>query len=157
VVFVSHDRYFVNALATRVVEVDSGAVENYYGNYEYYLGKKAGTPASAVTIPVPGAAAPTFSSDAAPAPLPPLNKDLRLKDREEEKRRKREDQSRQKRMAEIEGLIAGVEKELAKLEVEMNAPGYFDDPERGLAGGERHALLNTRLEGLYGEWEELTG
>jgi ATP-binding cassette, subfamily F, member 3 len=89
--------------------------------------------------------------------LPPLNKDLRLKDREDDKRRKREDQSRQKRLGEIESLIAGVEKELATLEVEMNGPGFFDDPERGLQGGERHASLNGRLEELYGEWEEISG
>jgi ATP-binding cassette subfamily F protein 3 len=47
VVFVSHDRYFVNALATRVVEVEGGCVENYFGDYEYYLGKKSGAAAPA--------------------------------------------------------------------------------------------------------------
>jgi len=40
VVFVSHDRYFVNGLATRIVEVENGRLENYYGDYEYYLEKK---------------------------------------------------------------------------------------------------------------------
>lgn len=86
-----------------------------------------------------------------------MNKDVRLKDREEEKRRKREDQARQKRLGEIETQIAQAEKELAQLEIEMNAPGFFDDPERGVQGGERHAALNTRVEALYGEWEELSG
>jgi ATP-binding cassette subfamily F protein 3 len=156
-VFVSHDRYFVNALATRVVEVDGGGVENYFGDYEYYLGKKAGGSAANGMATAPVSAAASTVSDSSPAPLPPLNKDLRLKDREEDKRRKREDQSRQKRLGEIESLIAGVEKELATVEVEMNAPGFFDDPERGLRGGERHAALNGRLEELYGEWEELSG
>ena len=61
------------------------------------------------------------------------------------------------RLGEIEGQIASVEKELAVLEDEMNAPGFFDDPERGLQGGERHASLNGRLEKLYGEWEEVSG
>jgi hypothetical protein len=60
-------------------------------------------------------------------------------------------------MSEIEGQIASVERELAKLESEMNAPGFFDDPERGLQGGERHAELNGRLEKLYGGWEEVSG
>jgi ATP-binding cassette, subfamily F, member 3 len=145
VVFVSHDRYFVNALATRVVEVDGGGVENYFGDYEYYLGKKASSPTVAGAISVPGTAGVSASSDAAPAPLPPLHKDVRLKDREDEKR-----------MSEMEGQIAAVEKELALLEAEMNAPGFFDDPERGLQGGEHHAGLNARLEKLYGEWEELS-
>ncbi len=157
VVFVSHDRYFVNALATRVVEVDGGGVENYFGDYEYYLGKKAGAsvPAGAAAAAVSVAA--TAGCEASPAPLPPLNKDVRLKDREEEKRRKREDQARQKRMGEIESLIAQAEKELAQLEIEMNAPGFFDDPERGVQGGERHAALNARVEALYGEWEGVSG
>jgi ATP-binding cassette subfamily F protein 3 len=156
VVFVSHDRYFVNALATRVVEVEGGTVENYFGDYEYYLGKKAGVTAAIGVTPSPGSGAAAAAADSSPVPLPPQNKDVRLKDREEEKRRKREDQSRQKRMGEIEAQIAGVEKELAQLETEMNAPGFFDDPERGLQGGERHAVLNGRLEELYGEWEELS-
>ncbi|MEI6704717.1 MAG: ABC transporter C-terminal domain-containing protein, partial [Deltaproteobacteria bacterium] len=90
-------------------------------------------------------------------PLPPLNKEVRLKDREEEKRRKREEQSRQKQMGDVESQIAAIEKELASLEGEMNAPGFFDDPERGQRGGERHAELNVRLEQLYGEWEGLSG
>jgi len=158
VVFVSHDRYFVNALATRVVEVEGGGIENYFGDYEYYLGKKAGTPAAVATAPATfDSASPEAAGAASPALLPPQNKEVRLKDREEEKRRKRDDQARQKRMGEIEAEIAGVEKELSVLESEMNAPGFFDDPERGLQGGERHAALNARLEKLYEEWEGLSG
>jgi ATP-binding cassette subfamily F protein 3 len=156
VVFVSHDRYFVNALATRVVEVDGGKVENFFGDYEYYLDKKAGSAAVVTVASASGSVAAAAAGEVSPAPLPPQNKEVRLKDREDEKRRKREDQARQKRMGEVEAQIAGVEKELAQLEVEMNAPGFFDDPERGLQGGERHAALNGRLEKLYGEWEELS-
>src|SRR6266545_3401728 len=42
VVFVSHDRYFIDKLATRVIEVAAGEVEVYPGNYEDYLWKKQG-------------------------------------------------------------------------------------------------------------------
>ena len=42
VVFVSHDRYFIDALATKVLEVESGHVHVYPGNYEDYLHRKAG-------------------------------------------------------------------------------------------------------------------
>jgi len=157
VVFVSHDRYFVNALATRIVEVEAGCVENYFGDYEYYLGKKAGASASVGLTSATSSAVANLAFDTSPAPLPPQKKDLRIKDREEDKRRKREDQARQKRLCEIESMIAAVEKELVILEVEMNAPGFFDDPERGVQGGERHATLNARLAGLYGEWEDLSG
>ena len=155
VVFVSHDRYFVNALATRIVEVEGGGLESYYGNYEYYLEKKAGITAGGASKPGISVASSPLA-DSSSACLPPLKKEERLRDREEEKRRKREEQSRQKRVGEVEAQIASTEKELELLEVEMNSPGFFDDPERGQQGGERHAALNEKLEELYGEWEELS-
>ncbi|MDU0458853.1 MAG: ABC-F family ATP-binding cassette domain-containing protein [Geobacteraceae bacterium] len=154
VVFVSHDRYFVNALATRIVEVEGGGLESYFGDYEYYLEKKGGIASVASRPGVSAASGPV--ADSPSASLPPLKKEERLRDREEEKRRKREEQSRQKRIGEVEAQIASTEKELERLEVEMNSPGFFDDPERGQQGGERHAALNERLEELYGEWEELS-
>ncbi len=155
VVFVSHDRYFVNALATRIVEVEGGGLESYFGDYEYYLEKKGGVPAAASRPAITTASG--VVADDSPASLPPQKKEERLRDREEEKRRKREDQSRQKRVGEVEAQIAATEKELQQLEVEMNSPGFFDDPERGQHGGERHAALNQKLEELYGEWEGLSG
>jgi ATP-binding cassette subfamily F protein 3 len=167
VVFVSHDRYFVNGLATRIVEVEAGGVENYYGDYEYFLAKKEGTGAR-----VQGAGTTEMGQgnqtqvtktdkshtilDPGPCPLPP-QKEERLRGREEEKQRKREEDKRQKRLGEIEKEIARTESEIARLEEEMGQAGYFDDPERGKAGGERHASLNLRLEELYGEWEGLSG
>jgi len=160
VVFVSHDRYFVNALATRIVEVEGGGVVDYYGDYEYYLEKKEQSgdqgPGTGERKPESGAAENGNTAAAASPFLPVQDKEERLRDREEQKRRKREDDKRVKRLGEIEGEISRTEAEVAMLEVEMGEAGYFDDPERGKAGGERHATLNARLEELYGEWEELS-
>jgi ATP-binding cassette subfamily F protein 3 len=178
VVFVSHDRYFVNGLANRIVEVEAGKLENYYGDYEYYLEKKGaesdkgssgslrspsslqrtaeGTSHSSGIARLPSEPFLESAKTGTPAPLPPQNKEERLRDREEEKQRKREEQARQKRQGEIEAEIGRTEKEIARLEAEMNSPGFFDDPQRGAEAGERHAALNERLEGLYGEWEGLS-
>ncbi|QEM69802.1 ABC-F family ATP-binding cassette domain-containing protein [Geobacter sp. FeAm09] len=162
VVFVSHDRYFVNGLATRIVEVDGGALVNYFGDYEYYREKKERsdpmpTPASGATGASPAASRPAAPAEAAPLPLPEVSKEERKRGREEEKQRKREEQGRQKQLAAVESEIARAEAEIARLEVEMNGPGFFDDPQRGAEAGERHAALNIRLEELYGEWEGLSG
>jgi ATP-binding cassette subfamily F protein 3 len=161
VVFVSHDRYFVNGLATRIVEVEAGGVENYYGDYEYYLGKKEGGLDAGVVNARPAAGTPSQTAlstgSTSPDALPPLDKDDRKRSREEEKQRKREDDRRQKRLGEIEKEIARTESDIATLEREMGHPGFFDDLERGAAAGERHASLNGQLEKLYGEWEELSG
>ena len=161
VVFVSHDRYFINALATRIVEVESGRLESYYGDYEYYLSKKgeltSHAPDSSPSV------RPTGSSGAAaplvmplPEPLPAGAREGRVRDREEQKRLKKEEQARQKHLAEVEAEIGWLEGEIARLEDEMGQPGYFDDPERGRETGERHAVLNERLERQYAEWEQLS-
>jgi ATP-binding cassette, subfamily F, member 3 len=158
VVFVSHDRYFVNGLATRVVEVEGGRLIDYYGDYEYYLEKKEG--AERAVTPAPpsrnnGGEAGTAPVE--PEPLPVFEKSERLKDREEQKRLKREGEKRQKQLGEVEKQISRMEAEIARLEEEMAGPGFFDDPERGKEAGDRHAALNGELEQLYQAWEELSG
>jgi ATP-binding cassette subfamily F protein 3 len=65
VVFVSHDRYFIDKLATRVIEIGGGKVEVFPGNYEDYLWRKQGGQHVAPTLSdVPGAAAPRNGSSA---------------------------------------------------------------------------------------------
>src|SRR5712692_3375061 len=59
VVLVSHDRYFIDKLATRVFEIGNGKVEIYPGNYEDYLWRKQGRAADAVETPKPHAISPT--------------------------------------------------------------------------------------------------
>jgi ATP-binding cassette subfamily F protein 3 len=69
VVFVSHDRYFIDNLATRVFEVGSGKVEVFPGNYEDYLWRKQGGQHVAPTLDdVPGAKAPRNEPHPAPKP-----------------------------------------------------------------------------------------
>jgi len=147
VVFVSHDRYFVNSLATRIVEVENGGLENYYGDYEYYLEKKGQGSG------VKGQEHVKYQKPA-PCPLPLVPE---AKSREEQKRLKREDQAREKQQQAIEKEIAALEQQISDLEAEMNGPGFFDDAERGLKAGERHNALNARLDELYGQWEASGG
>jgi len=155
VVFVSHDRYFVNGLATRIIEVEDGRVTDYYGDYEYYLEKKQGL--AEVPAGQTRAAPPEPHSTAAPPSLPESAREERKRGREEEKQAKRAEQARQKQLTALEAEIARTEEQIARLEEDMARPGYFDDPERGKAAGERHADLNRRLEELFGEWSDLSG
>ena len=154
VVFVSHDRYFVNGLATRIVEVENGGLVDYFGNYEYYLEKKEGFTTESTPIK-PGSQTAT-ETPKSPQPLPVLDKDERLRDREEQKRLKRDEEKRLRRLSAVEDEIARIEAEIRLLEEEMGQPSFFDDPQRGKEGGERHAALNNNMEELYREWEELS-
>ncbi|WP_298437068.1 ABC-F family ATP-binding cassette domain-containing protein [Geobacter sp.] len=145
VVFVSHDRYFIDGLATRVVEVEGGRLTSYHGDYEYYLTKKSDSTISPVPAP--------------PSPVPdislPASKEERQRQREEEKARQRDDKRRLKRLAEIEEAIAAEELRLAELEERMADPAFFQDHESARRGGEEHAALTAHIALLYEEWEGL--
>jgi len=155
IVFVSHDRHFINGLATRVVEVEEGKLNSYYGDYEYYLEKKSGENASDNR---PQADERTTGGQAkVPEPLPPLipSKAERQRRREEDKQRQREERRIQKRLEEIEAEIGELEGTLAELEGKMADPAFFSDHEAARKGGEEHSLLAQMIADLYGEWEKL--
>ena len=155
IVFVSHDRHFINGLATRVVEVEGGKLVSYYGDYEYFLGKKGEGSVSFEILPEDEKSAQV--SNNSPAPLPPLqpSKVVRQRRREEEKQRQRVERRKEKRLEEIEAEIGELEDTLAQLEGGMSDPAFFADNERARKGGEEHARLSQRIAELYGEWEGL--
>jgi len=146
VVFVSHDRYFIDGLASRVVEVEGGKIASYHGDYEYYLAKKAEKAGSVnqVSTALPGPGSPA-----------PASKEERQQQRGDEKLRQREDKARLKRLAELEAQIATDEAQLAELEARMAAPDFFKDPDAARHGGEEHAALTATIAKLYAEWENI--
>ena len=141
VVFVSHDRYFIDKLATRVFEVGGGAVNVFPGNYEDYLWRKeGGAPAAAPPEPEEPAKQPV----AAPAPAAPPKSDgmrrlnpIKLR------------QMKQRRRA-IEDEVTRLEVEIADYERELASFTSAEETQRV------SDLLNARrtdLESLLAEWE----
>ena len=143
VVFVSHDRHFIDGLATRVVEVEGGQVTSFYGDYEYYLEKKG------VSAATPAAKAPDPGSPA------PVLREERLRQREEEKERQKEERRRLKQIAELEAEIEKEESLLARLDEQMADPEFFRDHEAARSGSAEHAVITARIADLYGRWEKL--
>ena len=134
---VSHDRYFINRVANRVIEMSAEGVSEYLGNYDDYLEKKR-----AALLP----------EEAASDGLMQTQRDkLKRKERlARESRRQLED-----RVRAAEAEIARTEAEVAHLEAEMAAPGAWQDPEAGRALTESHARAKETLDALYDEWAEL--
>ena len=134
---VSHDRYFINRVANRVIEMSAEGVSEYLGNYDDYLEKKR-----AALLP----------EEAASDGLTQTQRDkLKRKERlARESRRQLED-----RVRAAEAEIARTEAEVAHLEAEMAAPGAWQDPEAGRALTESHARAKETLDALYDEWAEL--
>ncbi len=150
ILFVSHDRHFIDALATRVVEVNQGGIASFPGNYEDYLEKAAEKPSGANNGVAPSSsAANSFKSETnVPA------KSERILRRDEEKQKQRQERARQKKIEELESLIEQHELLLHELERKMSDPAFFKDPEAGRRATEDHGSLTCKISGLYAEWEE---
>jgi len=151
VVFVSHDRYFIDKLATRVFEIGDGKVEIYPGNYEDYLWRKQGRAAVAVEIGKTSATSSTSSpvpvnGDRAPAAEAPEPKGKRLNPI---KRQQMED-----RLHEIEEEIARDEAAIALCETDLQS---FVSAEETQRRTQELAGRKTDLQSLMKEWEELSG
>ena len=156
VVFVSHDRHFIDGLATRVVEVGGGKLESFYGDYEYYLEKTAGQGAVAAgqdgagRLPAQG----TDDKKAGAAGAQPQDSRLsKQQQREEEKQRQKEERAKERKVAELESRIAAKESELTELESAMAGPDFFSDLEAARVAGELHASLTAEISALYEAWE----
>ncbi len=149
-VFVSHDRYFVDALATRVVEVGGGRIESYFGNYEDFLRVKAGRGEgghSALRVE-------TAVVTATEATLP-LDKEERRRQHEERKEAQRGEKRRLKELSEVEAQIEVQEAELSALEQAMADPQLYQDAGRWKEVSLRHEALQETIAGLYTRWETL--
>ena len=143
VLVVSHDRYFLDELATRVAEVGGGGIRMYWGNYEDYLRAVAAQNAP------PPAPVPTAS---AAAPVPPPSGKTRaprpLRNRDAARQVQKE---RQK----IEASIVELETAVASLEGRMAVPGFYGDRDNVRDVVATHQTLKGQLEKLYKEWETL--
>ncbi len=142
-VFVSHDRYFIDRLATRVFEVAGGGVAIYPGNYEEYLWKKEAEAQSAAGTPPP-VPSPHVIETPAPATAP----EAKAKRLNPIKLRQME-----ARCGELEERVSACEAEIAQLEREL---GSFQSMDHTRSLTEALAERRAALEALLREWEELS-
>jgi ATP-binding cassette, subfamily F, member 3 len=157
VVFVSHDRYFIDNLATRVFEIGEGKVEIYPGNYEDYLWRKQGRGVAAVSVPKPAAAAPKSVSVAAPSVAAPANGDRPAAAEVAESKGKRVNPIKRKhmedRLHEIEEEIARAEAAIALHETQLQSFVSVEETQRQTL---ELAKQKTGLQNLMKEWEEVS-
>jgi len=137
VVFVSHDRYFIDKLATRVFEVGGGEVHVFPGNYEDYLWRKEGKNVD-LSLPVNG----HVSSE----PLPPLAASQAGKRINPMKAKKR-----QERVKEIESQIAALEAEIASDEENL---ANFVSADETIRLSTQLEKRRAALSALMERWEE---
>jgi ATP-binding cassette subfamily F protein 3 len=169
-IFVSHDRYFVDRLATKIVAVGGGGIEVYPGTYEQFLWSRAqragaapprtGTkpparePAGNQKAQPKAAAVPSAAAEqpaASAAPRPSYEEKKRAETELRRQRRMADDRSR--RIADLEGRIARAEQAIKALETEMAQPGFYSDRPSAEAAVARHQALMWEVGDLMNQWE----
>jgi ATP-binding cassette subfamily F protein 3 len=179
-IVVSHDRYFIDKLATKVIEIGNGRALLYPGTYEEFhwskthagqaprlpdgLGKASLAPRAPAPPRKPGA---TAKASAQPAPLSGPAKaaapkaervadyDAKKKADADARKRDRDRRQLQARIADLEGRITEREQEIAKLEAAMSQPGFYEEREKSKTVVDRHQTLMWEVGDLMGQWEAL--
>ena len=134
---VSHDRYFINRVATRVVEMTADGVREYLGNYDDYLEKKRREAAGEEDV-----AAPT------------LTRTEQEKNKRRERQARESQKARENRVAALEAQIARTEEQIASLEAQMADPATYQSPDKAAEVARAHCDAQAALDALYEEWSE---
>ncbi|HJU43554.1 MAG TPA: ATP-binding cassette domain-containing protein, partial [Vicinamibacterales bacterium] len=150
-VFVSHDRYFVEKLATKIIDVGNGKATLYPGTYEAFLWSRNQSPATPQTkvekkVEVKKVAVKQEQTY-----------EERKKESAEKRKRERAFKALKDRIAEIENRIADREKTIKDVEQQMSAPDFYSNHDASKPILAQHQELMWEVGELLGQWEMLQG
>jgi ATP-binding cassette subfamily F protein 3 len=178
-IFVSHDRYFVERLATKIIEIGHGTAIPFPGTYKEFLyhkqhtgqeparqdGGKAGRlegkavgrvlsdPPKKVNRSAPHQTAQTKQQTPTIAPKHSHEEKKRVD--ADARKKSREVHARQARIAALEARIAETEAAIRDVEQQMSAPGFYEDRASTQPVIDRHQALMWQVGELMHQWEEL--
>lgn len=141
--FVSHDRYFINRIATKVVELQPEGSTEFLGDYDYYVEKKLEqeellaleTNALSSAIAVEASEKTSYQQD---------------------KEAKKAERQRMRRIEEIEKTIEGLEQNVAEHEEKLCEPDIFQDHEKVFELNKELEEFKSEIDRLMDEWTELS-
>src|SRR5919201_1496835 len=140
VVFVSHDRFFIDAIATRLWVIESGAVQMHLGNYsDYERHRQRGQAAAGAPQQ-----APTHARASQPR-------------RGGRSSQPAEGTGHPRGVRGIDDEIGRLEQELREIEAQLSDHRTYDNPDRVTDLSRAHSEASARLRALYAEWEQIAG
>ena len=144
--FVSHDRYFINRVTTTVVELSTEGAQEYLGDYDYYVEKKNEMIERA-----------EFEQQEQQENQTPVQKTVAPEKLNylEEKERKKLERQRTRKIEELEQNIVQFEEEIATLEDQLCLPEIYADYEKASEITTKKQTLQEQLDACMAEWEEL--
>ena len=135
IIFVSHDRFFINRLATKVIELSPNGTTEYLGNYDYYIEKKSMQETKTETT---------------------LEKKTETNsDYLQAKEKARLERKRRRQLQEIESQIEQLETEIHELETQLATPEVYENYEKAMEMNEEIEKKKAEVEQLYEQWEQL--
>ncbi len=158
VLYVSHDRYFVNQTATRILDLTNRKFYNFGGNYDYYLEKKetvegitaSGTTGNSVYAPLAAGTTATGASSGAATEDPAGKLDWQQQKELQAQKRKLENQ-----LKKCEDRIAVLEQRISEIDEEMATPEVATNVARLQELSKEQSSLSEELEQKYEEWEAM--
>lgn len=150
VLYVSHDRYFINTTATRIIELVGQTTVNYIGNYDYYIEKKDALTAAAL------AGKPADSSSAVSAAQKNAQKESAKADWKQSKEEQALLKKKKNELKKTEERITVIEDRLKAIEEESALPEVCTDTAHLLELHKESTKLSEELDALYEKWEELS-
>jgi len=152
IVFISHDRYFINRIATGIVEINRGALATYLGSYDDYLDAKARAAVEPTVVQKPGPrpvappAARPEPAVRAPRPESPRRTGKVAKDVRDLRRR----------LEDVERQIHALEARLTEIGERLGDPAFYADGERVRAVAAERKSAEEQVTWLMREWEQLS-
>ncbi|HEY4552437.1 MAG TPA: multidrug ABC transporter ATP-binding protein, partial [Bacillaceae bacterium] len=143
ILFVSHDRYFINRIATKVVELSPEGTAEFLGDYDYYT-EKTEEMQELARLEAAGSAVKAEAST-------PSNKQSYQQDKEAKKL----ERQRQRRIEEIENRMEVLEEEIRAREELLCSPGVFEDHEQVMELNQGIEERQSEIVLLMEEWEQL--
>jgi len=143
IVFISHDRYFINRIGTEVTHVDHGRLTRYLGGYDDYV--TATTAPAPVPAPARALAKPAPRAGRRTPPPPPRKQRVSAEVRD-----------LRRRVEEVEARIQALEARLEEIGVALADPALYVDGERARAIAGERKTAEEQMAWLMREWEALS-
>ena len=156
VIFVSHDRAFIEQLATRVLELKPGLFKNYPGNYEFYMEQLAKNAEGTVVEPVETTAAGSKTSSSAVVSTSSTTVSTAAAGQlswEEQKRLDAERRKAEKEVSRLEEKITELEEKKSELENKLADPAVYSNGEKAKAVQREIEELAAQIEETTAAWE----
>ncbi|MDM7466195.1 ABC-F family ATP-binding cassette domain-containing protein [Staphylococcus warneri] len=144
IIFVSHDRYFINQLANKVFDLDHDGGKMYLGDYQYYIEKTE-----------EAAALKAKAESEIESTNNPSTKQRPTSSYENQKQRRREQRKIEREIEQCEAIIESCEAKIEDIDYQLTQPDVYSDPIKSNELAELKSNTEQELEQAMMEWEEL--